>query len=48
MVKYIGKLGTVVVGLIIITRLDFGRSSFHLAANVLQIGGRFNAANVLL
>lgn len=33
MVKYIGKLGTVVVGLIIITRLDFGRSSCHLAAN---------------
>ena len=33
MVKYIGKLGTEAVGLTVITKLDFGRSSCHLAAN---------------
>ncbi|OYQ36877.1 hypothetical protein CHU92_09155, partial [Flavobacterium cyanobacteriorum] len=32
--KYIGKHGTEAVGLTIIMRLDFGRSSCHLAANV--------------
>ena len=34
MVKYIGKLGTEAVGLTIITKLDFGRSSCHLAARM--------------
>ena len=33
MAKYTGKLGMVAVGLTIITKLDFGRSSCHLAAN---------------
>ena len=33
MVRYIGKLGTVAVGLTTTTRLDFGQLSFHLASN---------------
>jgi hypothetical protein len=34
MEKYTGKLGIVVDGLIIITKLDTGLKSFHLVANV--------------
>ena len=38
MVKYIGKLGTVADGLIIITKLDTGQKSFHLVANGMAVG----------